>query len=85
MRPWWCVHGFCMPYAVIQSAFSPAQLAPPQALTASCSDDERERCRAAGLVGLLPKPIKLSSLQGLLQEHVGSAAAGTEQQLPQAG
>jgi CheY-like chemotaxis protein len=34
-----------------------------QALTASCSEEERARCAQAGCVELLPKPIKLSSLE----------------------
>ncbi len=35
----------------------------PQALTASCSDEERTRCADAGMSELMPKPIKLANLQ----------------------
>jgi CheY-like chemotaxis protein len=35
----------------------------PQALTASCSDEERARCAAAGMVELVSKPINLVKVQ----------------------
>jgi CheY-like chemotaxis protein len=35
----------------------------PQALTASCSEEERSRCKDAGMVELMAKPIKLAMLQ----------------------
>jgi CheY-like chemotaxis protein len=34
-----------------------------QALTASCSDQERQRCAEAGMAGLHPKPIRLDTLK----------------------
>jgi CheY-like chemotaxis protein len=34
-----------------------------QALTASCSDEERARCAAAGMAELMPKPISVVKLQ----------------------
>ncbi len=34
-----------------------------QALTASCSDEERARCADAGMAEMMPKPIKLDTLQ----------------------
>ena len=44
-----------------------------QALTASCSDEERARCLSAGMVELMPKPIKLDALKArqlLLRMHL---------------
>jgi CheY-like chemotaxis protein len=40
-----------------------ARAAAVQALTASCSEEERTRCKNAGMQDLLPKPIKLAMLQ----------------------
>jgi CheY-like chemotaxis protein len=34
-----------------------------QALTASCSEEERARCANAGMADLMPKPIQLAKLQ----------------------
>jgi CheY-like chemotaxis protein len=34
-----------------------------QALTASCSEEERARCAEAGMADLMPKPIQLAKLQ----------------------
>ena len=34
-----------------------------QALTASCSDEERARCTQAGMAELLPKPITVLKVQ----------------------
>jgi CheY-like chemotaxis protein len=46
-----------------------------QALTASCSAEERTRCAEAGCVQLLPKPIRLDALCALLQRHLGGTHA----------
>lgn len=42
---------------------------PIVALTASCSDEEKQRCVEAGLAGHLAKPIKLDLLQALLLKY----------------
>ena len=39
---------------------------PVVALTASCSDEEKQRCTEAGMAGHLAKPIKIELLQALL-------------------
>jgi len=44
-----------------------------QALTASCSVQERQRCAAAGMAELVPKPVKLDSLRSLLRRYTGAA------------
>jgi CheY-like chemotaxis protein len=58
------------------AAWAPAAAvpcAPVQALTASCSDEERARCAAAGTVDLMPKPItKLDMLDAAGAEHCTS-------------
>lgn len=53
--------------AAMASGEAPAT--PLYALTASCSDEERARCAEAGMVGLIPKPIKLELLKQLLKKH----------------
>ena len=40
-----------------------------QALTASCSVQERQRCATAGMSELCPKPVKLESLRDLLRRY----------------
>jgi CheY-like chemotaxis protein len=52
------------------------------ALTASTSDDEKQRCVDAGMVGHLSKPIKAQQL-GVLHELV--AASRRKQQPPGGG
>lgn len=49
---------------------------PLYALTASCSDEERARCAEAGMVDLIPKPIKLEGLKTLLRKHAAAEARG---------
>ena len=46
-----------------------------QALTASCSMEERGRCRDAGMQDLLPKPIRLDTLKALLLRYAGDGTA----------
>jgi signal transduction histidine kinase/CheY-like chemotaxis protein len=51
-------------------------LAPPIiALTASVLEEDRERCRAAGMVGFLPKPLRIDELSDLLMRHARQPAA----------
>ena len=47
--------GLCVPDA--------ASIDDSQALTASCSEEERARCAEAGMADLMPKPIQLAKLQ----------------------
>jgi CheY-like chemotaxis protein len=44
-----------------------------QALTASCSEQERQRCAAAGMAELMAKPVRLDSLRALLQRYTSGA------------
>ena len=46
-----------------------AEATPIYALTASCSDEERARCAEAGMLGLIPKPLKIELLKQLLRKH----------------
>jgi CheY-like chemotaxis protein len=48
-----------------------------QALTASCSEQERQRCAAAGMAELMPKPVRLDSLRRLLQRYMRGARQET--------
>ena len=40
-----------------------------QALTASCGDDEKQRCADAGMVGHVAKPVKIEVLQALFLKY----------------
>ena len=44
---------------------------PVVALTASCGDDEKQRCAEAGMVGHVAKPVKLEVLQALFLKYGG--------------
>ena len=39
------------------------------ALTASCSENEKQRCAEAGMVGHVSKPVKLDVLQALFSKY----------------
>ena len=61
-----------------------APTTPLYALTASCSDEERTRCAEAGMVGLIPKPIRIDGLKALLRKHAHPqrSPSGSEQRGP---
>ena len=42
---------------------------PVVALTASCSDEEKQRCAAAGMVGHVAKPVRLDVLRALFLRY----------------
>jgi signal transduction histidine kinase/CheY-like chemotaxis protein len=45
-------------------------LAPPIiALTASVMEEDRQRCRDAGMLGFLPKPLRIDELSGILMQY----------------
>jgi CheY-like chemotaxis protein len=46
-----------------------AERVAPQALTASCREEEKLRCAEAGMVGHLSKPVKLNLLQAVLGKY----------------
>ena len=48
---------------------------PVVALTASCGDDEKRRCAAAGMVGHVAKPVKIEVLQALFLKYSGAESA----------
>lgn len=50
---------------------------PIVAVTANASEEDRERCRASGMVDVLTKPLKLESLQQVLDRYM-VAGLGTE-------
>jgi CheY-like chemotaxis protein len=54
----------------------------PQALTASCSEEQKQRCAEAGMVAHLSKPVKLETLQALLHKYASTATAARERLPP---
>ena len=55
----------------------PSTPLPAQALTASCSAEERARCREAGMLDLIPKPIRIEMLKAVLRQYAGECGAVT--------
>ena len=57
--------------------------APPiVALTASCSDEEKQRCNDAGVSGFLTKPIKVAQMGTLHEVVLQAQYRRSLQQLP---
>jgi CheY-like chemotaxis protein len=76
LRPLWCAaerHLACVGCCDASSAYTLTLLA-TQALTASCSEEQKQRCAAAGMVAHLSKPVKLDTLQALLHKYAAAAA-----------
>ncbi len=60
----------------------PAEQLPIIAMTAHVFDEERERCRQAGMNGHLPKPLDVRALYDLLCEHIDAGADSQGRQPP---
>ena len=62
-------------------------LAPPiVALTASVLEEDRQRCREAGMIGFLPKPLRIDELSEALARHVGQPGrAAPVEPVPESG